>query len=130
MTAAGFRVETDVRSEKVGRKIRDAEVEKVPVMLVVGRKEAEDGTVSVRRHGQGDVGSKTTADLAAHAAAEVDAATGAPERSARRLPRQRPDVRRVRARIVQTPSSVPPSIRYTATLHAGRRRRRPARRPP
>ncbi|MDT0632622.1 threonine--tRNA ligase [Rubrivirga sp. S365] len=51
---AGFRVETDTRSEKVGRKIRDAEVEKVPVMLVVGRKEAEAGTVSVRRHGLGD----------------------------------------------------------------------------
>lgn len=51
---AGLRVETDVRSEKVGRKIRDAEVEKVPVMLVVGRKEAEAGTVSVRRHGLGD----------------------------------------------------------------------------
>ena len=51
---AGLRVETDTRSEKVGRKIRDAEVEKVPVMLVVGRKEAKAGTVSVRRHGLGD----------------------------------------------------------------------------
>ena len=51
---SGLRVETDTRSEKVGRKIRDAEVEKVPVMLVVGRKEAEAGTVSVRRHGLGD----------------------------------------------------------------------------
>ena len=51
---AGLRVETDTRSEKVGRKIRDAEVEKVPVMLVVGRKEAEAETVSVRRHGLGD----------------------------------------------------------------------------
>ena len=51
---AGLRVETDTRSEKVGRKIRDAEVEKVPVMLVVGKQEAEAGTVSVRRHGLGD----------------------------------------------------------------------------
>ena len=51
---SGLRVETDTRSEKVGRKIRDAEVEKVPVMLVVGRKEAEAGTVSVRRHGLGE----------------------------------------------------------------------------
>ena len=51
---SGLRVETDARSEKVGRKIRDAEVEKVPVMLVVGRKEAEAGTVSVRRHGLGE----------------------------------------------------------------------------
>ena len=51
---AGLRVAVDTRSEKVGRKIRDAEVEKVPVMLVVGKTEAEAGTVSVRRHGLGD----------------------------------------------------------------------------
>ena len=51
---SGLRVTVDMRSEKVGRKIRDAEVEKVPVMLVVGQKEAEAGTVSVRRHGLGD----------------------------------------------------------------------------
>ncbi|WP_412061740.1 threonine--tRNA ligase [Rubrivirga sp. IMCC45206] len=51
---AGLRVEVDTRSEKVGRKIRDAEVEKVPVMLVIGKTEAEAGTVSVRRHGLGD----------------------------------------------------------------------------
>ena len=54
LRAAGLRVEVDDRSEKVGRKIRDAEVEKVPVMLIVGQKEAEAGTVSVRRHGLGD----------------------------------------------------------------------------
>ena len=48
---AGLRVEVDDRSEKLGRKIRDAEVEKVPYMLVLGAKEAEAGTVSVRRHG-------------------------------------------------------------------------------
>ena len=51
---SGLRVGVDARSEKVGRKIRDAEVEKVPVMLVVGKNEAEAGTVSVRRHGLGD----------------------------------------------------------------------------
>ena len=51
---AGLRVEVDTRSEKTGRKIRDAEVEKIPVMLIVGRNEAEAGTVSVRRHGLGD----------------------------------------------------------------------------
>ena len=51
---SGLRVEVDTRSEKVGRKIRDAEVGKVPVMLVVGQNEAEAGTVSVRRHGLGD----------------------------------------------------------------------------
>lgn len=51
---SGLRVEVDTRSEKVGRKIRDAEVSKVPVMLVLGKNEAEAGTVSVRRHGLGD----------------------------------------------------------------------------
>lgn len=47
----------DFRDEKVGRKIRDAEVKKIPYMLIVGEKEAEDGTVSVRKHGEGDLGS-------------------------------------------------------------------------
>jgi threonyl-tRNA synthetase len=47
----------DLRDEKIGRKIRDAELSKVPYMLVVGEKEAADGTVAVRRKGQGDLGS-------------------------------------------------------------------------
>jgi len=46
----------DLRDEKVGRKIRDAEVKKIPYMLIVGEKEAEGGTVSVRKHGTGDLG--------------------------------------------------------------------------
>ncbi len=49
----------DSRDEKIGRKIRDAEVKKIPYMLVVGEKEMNDGIVSVRKHGQGDVGSMT-----------------------------------------------------------------------
>jgi len=49
----------DFRDEKIGRKIRDAEVKKIPYMLIVGEKEAADGTVSVRKHGQGDLGSLT-----------------------------------------------------------------------
>lgn len=53
---AGFRVEVDRRSEKVGRKIRDAEVEKVPYMLIIGQKEVDNRTVAVRRHGEGDLG--------------------------------------------------------------------------
>ncbi|MDX1439362.1 MAG: threonine--tRNA ligase [Rubricoccaceae bacterium] len=53
---AGVRVEVDRRSEKVGRKIRDAEVEKVPYMLIIGQKEVDSDTVSVRRHGEGDLG--------------------------------------------------------------------------
>ena len=47
----------DDRDEKVGRKIRDAEVGKVPLMLIVGEKEVAEGKVSVRKHGEGDVGS-------------------------------------------------------------------------
>jgi threonyl-tRNA synthetase len=46
----------DLRDEKVGRKIRDAEVKKIPYMLVVGEKEEENGTLSVRKHGVGDLG--------------------------------------------------------------------------
>jgi threonyl-tRNA synthetase len=54
---AGFRVEVDERSESVGRKIRDAELRKIPYMLIVGPREAENGEVSVRLHQEGDVGS-------------------------------------------------------------------------
>lgn len=46
----------DDRSEKIGRKIRDAETSKIPIMLIIGEKEAESGTMSVRRQGAGDVG--------------------------------------------------------------------------
>ncbi len=56
MENAEIRAQIDTRSEKMGRKIRDAEVRKIPYMLIVGEKEAEDGTVSVRRHGEGDLG--------------------------------------------------------------------------
>jgi threonyl-tRNA synthetase len=49
----------DSRDEKIGRKIRDAEVKKIPFMLIIGEKEMNEGMVSVRRHGQGDVGSMT-----------------------------------------------------------------------
>ncbi|MFI5161921.1 MAG: threonine--tRNA ligase [Sphingobacteriales bacterium] len=49
----------DFRDEKIGRKIRDAEVKKIPYMLIVGEKEAAEGLVSVRKHGQGDLGSMT-----------------------------------------------------------------------
>jgi len=49
----------DLRDEKVGRKIRDAEVKKLPYMLIVGEKEVESGTVSVRKHGSVDLGAMT-----------------------------------------------------------------------
>jgi len=54
-----IRALVDNRNEKTGRKIRDAEVNKTPFMVIVGEKEEQDGTVSVRRHGQGDIGSFT-----------------------------------------------------------------------
>jgi threonyl-tRNA synthetase len=47
----------DLRDEKIGRKIRDAETRKIPYMLIVGEKEASDGNVAVRIHGKGDQGS-------------------------------------------------------------------------
>lgn len=52
-----IRSQIDERSEKTGRKIRDAEINKIPFMLIVGEKEEADGSVSVRRHGVGDLGS-------------------------------------------------------------------------
>lgn len=58
-----IRSQIDERSEKTGRKIRDAEVRKVPFMLIVGEKEEAEGTVSVRRHGVGDLGSVTINDF-------------------------------------------------------------------
>ncbi|MCA1696802.1 MAG: threonine--tRNA ligase, partial [Actinobacteria bacterium] len=54
---AGLRAELDERTESIGRKIRDAELRKIPYMLVVGDREAEEGTVAVRERGQGDTGS-------------------------------------------------------------------------
>ena len=51
-----IRALVDKRSEKTGRKIRDAEVSKIPFMLIVGEKEENEGTVSVRKHGEGDIG--------------------------------------------------------------------------
>ena len=56
MKEAGIRAELDSRNEKIGYKIREAQMEKVPYMLVVGEKEAADGSVSVRRRDKGDTG--------------------------------------------------------------------------
>ena len=62
----------DDRSEKVGRKIRDTEMNKVPFMLIVGEKEEEGGTVSVRRQGEGDIGTMTAAEFANYFQEQVD----------------------------------------------------------
>ncbi len=62
----------DHRDEKIGRKIRDAEVNKLPLMLIVGEKEAEEGKVSVRRKGEGDLGSMTIEEFVGYAKAEIN----------------------------------------------------------
>ncbi len=60
---AGIRSEVDDRSEKIGRKIRDTELMKVPYMLIVGEKEMEEGKVAVRKHGEGDKGAIPLSDF-------------------------------------------------------------------
>ncbi|MGH9322184.1 MAG: His/Gly/Thr/Pro-type tRNA ligase C-terminal domain-containing protein, partial [Vicinamibacteria bacterium] len=60
----GFRAQVDVRSEKVGYKIREAQLKKVPFMLVVGDKEMEAAAVSVRNRKQGDEGPSSLEDFA------------------------------------------------------------------
>ncbi|MBR4211485.1 MAG: threonine--tRNA ligase, partial [Oscillibacter sp.] len=56
LEAAGFRAEVDGRNEKIGRKIRDAQLEKVPYMLIVGDRDMENSTVSPRHRSEGDLG--------------------------------------------------------------------------
>jgi len=70
---AKVRVEVDDRSEKIGYKIREAQVEKVPYMLVAGDREAERGTVSVRSRGQGDLGPMSLTDFKARVLREIEA---------------------------------------------------------
>lgn len=67
---AGLRVEADLRNEKIGYKIREAQLQKTPYMLVVGDKEAETGTVSVRGRKDGDLGAMSLADFSAKACEE------------------------------------------------------------
>lgn len=67
----GIRVKVDDRSEKIGYKIREAQLQKTPYMLVVGDKEVENGTVSVRHRGEGDIGSMELSSLCDRLADEV-----------------------------------------------------------
>lgn len=71
LRAAGLRIEVDARSEKVGYKIREAEMQKVPFILVVGDKEAESSRVAVRRRGQKDLGALPVDEFIALAAGEI-----------------------------------------------------------
>ncbi len=68
-----IRTVLDNRNEKIGRKIRDNELKKIPYLLIVGEKEAEENRVSVRRQGQGDMGSMTVEEFISYIHKEVDA---------------------------------------------------------
>ncbi|MFC0213015.1 threonine--tRNA ligase [Paenibacillus chartarius] len=68
---AGVRVEADLRNEKLGYKIREAQLEKIPYMLVCGEAEVQNGTLSVRKRGQGDLGAQSTEDVIKLIADEV-----------------------------------------------------------
>ena len=72
---SGVRAEIDTRAEKIGYKIREAQMKKIPYMLVVGAKEEEDGLVSVRSRFEGDEGQKTLADFLAAIKMEIKAKT-------------------------------------------------------
>jgi threonyl-tRNA synthetase len=68
---ADIRCEVDDRNEKIGKKIRDTELMKVPYMLVVGEKEMNEGKVAVRRQGKGDIGVKPVEEFLAEAREEI-----------------------------------------------------------
>ena len=72
LTAAGIRVETDTRNEKIGYKIREAQLEKVPYMLVLGDKECESGTIAVRSRKNGDMGTEALDKFIADVRKEID----------------------------------------------------------
>ncbi len=71
LTAAGLRAELDERNEKMGYKIREAQMQKVPYMLIIGDREAETGSVSVRNRKDGDLGSMPLSDFIAKIQQEV-----------------------------------------------------------
>ena len=73
LTDAGLRAELDERTESVGRKIRDAELRKLPYMLVIGDREAEGASVAVREHGRGDAGSVPVAEFVARLSEQASA---------------------------------------------------------
>ena len=63
LKAQGFRIKLDERAEKIGKKIRDAEMMKIPYMCVIGEKEVENKQISIRKHGKGDIGTFTIQDF-------------------------------------------------------------------
>ena len=73
---ADIRGEIDDRNEKIGKKIRDTELMKVPYMLVIGEKEMSDGKASVRRHGKGDLGAKVVDEFISEVKNEIEQRAG------------------------------------------------------
>ena len=71
LDAMGVRAETDLRNEKIGFKIREAQMMKIPYMLVIGDKEAENGTVAVRSRKDGDLGAMPVGDFMAKIDEEI-----------------------------------------------------------
>ncbi len=71
LSAMGMRVTVDDRSEKIGYKIREAQLQKIPYMLLVGDKEIEDNAVSVRKRGEGDIGAKSVDEFIASALTDI-----------------------------------------------------------
>ena len=69
--SVGVRATIDSRNEKIGRKVRDNELKRIPYMLIVGEKEAENGEVAVRKQGEGDKGSLKIEEFAKNIAEEV-----------------------------------------------------------
>ena len=81
---AELRVEVDERSESVGRKIREAELRKVPYMLIVGEREQESQTVSVRSHGDGDAGTSSVPEFAEDLRGQLYSAALTPRKTSQR----------------------------------------------
>jgi len=71
LAARGLRVEVDERVEKIGYKIREAQLQKVPYMLVLGDREVAEGAVSVRNRSKGDLGARPLAEFVEAAAGEA-----------------------------------------------------------
>ena len=79
LTSRGLRIETDLRNEKIGYKIREHSLAKVPVLLIVGKREAREGTVSLRRLGRTDTETLTLRE--AMVRLETEALHDAPSRA-------------------------------------------------
>jgi threonyl-tRNA synthetase len=71
MRVKDIRVEIDDRNEKIGYKIREGQMEKIPYMLVIGDKEVQTGTVAVRKRGKGDIGAVPAVDFISDILAEI-----------------------------------------------------------